>query len=110
MPGLRSRSSVSSYVASAFRRKRVVGIDLPAEAGSHTRRRVMKALIAATVLAFGLAAVTAAQTQRADTVLVNGKIVTVDRQLSVHEAIAIGGDRILAVGTSSDVRKLADRE
>ena len=38
----------------------------------------MKAFIAGTVLACGLVAVAAAQTQRADTVLVNGKIVTVD--------------------------------
>ncbi len=70
----------------------------------------MKAFIAGTVLACGLVAVAAAQTQRADTVLVNGKIVTVDRQFSIHDSIAIGGGRILAVGTSADVRKLADRE
>jgi predicted amidohydrolase YtcJ len=70
----------------------------------------MKAFIAGTVLACGVVAVAAAQTQRADAVLVNGKIVTVDRQFSVHDAIAIGGGRILAVGTSADVRKLADRE
>src|SRR5262245_65023593 len=70
----------------------------------------MKAFIAGAVLACGMMAAASAQAQRADTILVNGKIVTVDRQLSIQEAIAIGGGRILAVGTSADIRKLADRE
>src|SRR5690349_1600906 len=45
--------------------------------------------------------------QTADTVLINGKILTVDSQSSVREAIAIRGGRILAVGTTADIRKLA---
>ena len=35
----------------------------------------------------------------ADTILYNGKILTVDVQSSVAEAVAVGGDRILAVGS-----------
>lgn len=42
-----------------------------------------------------------------DTVLHNGKIVTVDAQSSVAEAVAIAGDRIVAVGNDHDIRALA---
>ena len=42
-----------------------------------------------------------------DTVLVNGRIVTVDAQASVREALAIRGDRVVALGASADIRRLA---
>jgi hypothetical protein len=45
--------------------------------------------------------------QTADTVLVNGKVLTVDASSSIREAIAIANGRIVAVGTTADVRKLA---
>jgi len=47
-----------------------------------------------------------ARAQSADVVLVNGKIVTVDDRFTIAEALAIGGQRILAVGTTADVEKL----
>ena len=50
---------------------------------------------------------TAASAQTADTVLFNGKIVTVDKDFSVREAIAISHERILATGTSAAMKKLA---
>jgi len=43
----------------------------------------------------------------ADMILVNGKVVTVDANDSVVEAVAIKDGRILATGSSSEVRKLA---
>ncbi len=43
----------------------------------------------------------------ADMILVNGKVVTVDANGSVVEAVAIRDGKILAVGSSSEVRKLA---
>ena len=49
----------------------------------------------------------AAHAQTADTILVNGKIITVDAQSSVREALAIRDGRIVSVGSSVDVRKLA---
>src|SRR5215475_7829988 len=49
---------------------------------------------------------TAAQGQPADTILVNGKIVTVDDRFSIAEALAIRGSRIVAVGTTADTEKL----
>jgi predicted amidohydrolase YtcJ len=49
---------------------------------------------------------TAAQ-QAADTVLYNGKVLTVDRNFSVAEAVAVRDGKIAAVGRSDDVLKLA---
>ncbi|HXP81542.1 MAG TPA: amidohydrolase [Verrucomicrobiae bacterium] len=54
-----------------------------------------------------LAAASPAWSQNADTILVNGKILTVDRQFSTREAIAIRDGKITAVGTNTDVRKQA---
>jgi len=54
-----------------------------------------------------VAVAAAAYAQSADTVFINGKILTVDSQSSVREAIAIRGGRIQAVGTTADIRKLA---
>ena len=45
--------------------------------------------------------------QNADTVLLNGKVVTVDGRSSLHEALAVRDGRIAAVGTSSQIRSLA---
>lgn len=45
--------------------------------------------------------------QTADTILVNGKILTVDKQFSVREALAILDGRITAVGSNAEVRKQA---
>ncbi|HEY4364728.1 MAG TPA: amidohydrolase [Bryobacteraceae bacterium] len=45
--------------------------------------------------------------QNADTVLLNGKIATVDARDSVREALAVRDGKILAVGTSAEIRNLA---
>lgn len=45
--------------------------------------------------------------QQPDTVLLNGKILTSDRTSSTREALAIRGERIVAVGTTADIRRLA---
>ena len=44
--------------------------------------------------------------QPADMVLRNGKIVTVDREFSIKEAVAIKNGRFIAVGSDRDVRPL----
>lgn len=49
----------------------------------------------------------AARAQIADTVLFNGKVLTVDQDFSVREALAIDHGRVLATGTSQDMQKLA---
>jgi hypothetical protein len=43
----------------------------------------------------------------ADLVLYNGKIVTVDADFRIAQAVAINADRIVAVGSDAEVRKLA---
>jgi len=49
----------------------------------------------------------AAFAQTADTVLFNGKIVTVDKDFSLQQALAIGNGRIVATGSSAAMKKLA---
>ena len=45
--------------------------------------------------------------QAPDRILYNGKVLTVDQDFSVASAIAIRGERILAVGETNEVRALA---
>ena len=42
-----------------------------------------------------------------DTILFNGKIITVDDQFSIAQAVAVRGDRIVAVGTNQNIQRLA---
>jgi predicted amidohydrolase YtcJ len=63
----------------------------------------MKPLLVLTAIALATALVA----QEPDTILVNGKIVTVDRQFSIRQALAIRDGRIVGVGSSTEVRKLA---
>ena len=42
-----------------------------------------------------------------DIVLFNGKVITVDRDFSTHSAVAIIGDRIMAVGNDDQMRTVA---
>ena len=61
-------------------------------------------LIAVSIWA-GFCATLPAQT--ADLILHHGKVVTVDADFSIAEAVAVQGNRILSVGSNADVRKLA---
>jgi len=62
------------------------------------------AIFAALYLA---APVTVAFAQIADTVLFNGKILTVDKDFSVQQALAIGHGEVLASGTTAAMKRLA---
>jgi predicted amidohydrolase YtcJ len=60
----------------------------------------------------GLLALTAcdpaeAPSDGADLILVNGTVITVDSEFGEAEAVAVQGDRILAVGTSDEIRGMA---
>src|SRR4051812_48291904 len=68
--------------------------------------------LASAFLAFLLAACTAArptapESEAADLVLYNGKVVTVDSSFTLTRAVAIRGDRIVSVGDDARVRALA---
>ena len=45
--------------------------------------------------------------QQADVVLSNGKIITVDDRFTIAQAVAIAGDRIVAVGSNQDIGRMA---
>ena len=67
--------------------------------------RHSKSLVA--VAFCGTLLTTAASAQIADTVLFNGKILTVDKDFSTQQALAIGHGQVLASGTSTAMKKLA---
>src|SRR5688572_20471541 len=48
-----------------------------------------------------------AQAPAADVILTNGKIITVDDRFSIAQAVAIQGDRFIAVGTNQEITRLA---
>ncbi len=66
-------------------------------------RSMRAALLAAVVFA----AASPAWPQNADTILVNGKILTVDKQFSTSQALAVRDGKITAVGRNSEIRKQA---
>lgn len=47
--------------------------------------------------------------QKADTILVNGKIVTADEKGTIHQALAVSDGRIVALGTSANIKRLAGK-
>ena len=59
------------------------------------------------VVALLLAAVPHAQQPVADVILTNGKIITVDERFTIAQAVAVRGERILAVGTNQEIARLA---
>jgi predicted amidohydrolase YtcJ len=68
---------------------------------------VISRWFAAAIVVITLALAGTASAQQPDTVLLNGKILTVDRSSSTREALAVRGGRIVAVGTTAEVRRLA---
>jgi predicted amidohydrolase YtcJ len=63
--------------------------------------------MAGLLLAVGGAAIVRGQQAAVDTVLTNGKIITVDDRFSIAQAVAIRGDRFVAVGSNQDITRLA---
>lgn len=50
-----------------------------------------------------------AQAPAVDTILVNGKVITLDDASSIVQAIAIHDGKVLAVGSSEDIRNAPTR-
>ncbi|MBZ5688044.1 MAG: hypothetical protein LAP86_23770 [Acidobacteriia bacterium] len=67
--------------------------------------RLMNAALLVGLLAFSLAS--AAQKPTPDLILLNGKIFTSNAAHPYVQALAIGGDRIIAVGDSTEIIALA---
>jgi len=66
-------------------------------------KRIWMAVV--TVAVFSVSWINAQQD--ADTILHNGKILTVDEQFSIAEAVAVRNDEFVAVGTNNDILRLA---
>ena len=54
-----------------------------------------------------LVVVTAAQAPAPDLILTNGKIITVDERFTIAQAVAVRGDRIVAVGSNDEIAAMA---
>jgi predicted amidohydrolase YtcJ len=69
----------------------------------------MRAIVAiiALAIAISFADVRPGAAQPADTILINGKILTLDDRFSVAQALAIRGDSIIATGASDDIVRQA---
>src|SRR5437879_3194082 len=67
----------------------------------------MRLLNTAALLLAGLALALPSWAQSADTLLLNGTILTVDAQFSTREALAIRDGKIMADGTTAEMKKLA---
>jgi predicted amidohydrolase YtcJ len=67
----------------------------------------MKKLFLASLLALAAAVAPQAQQPPADMILTNGKIITVDDRFSIAQAVAVRGERIVAVGSNADITRLA---
>jgi predicted amidohydrolase YtcJ len=66
---------------------------------------MIRSIVGAFVVSFACA--TLVHAQAPDTILLNGKIITVDAKGSTREALAIREGRIIALGSSAEMRKLA---
>jgi predicted amidohydrolase YtcJ len=71
------------------------------------QRLYMMRVLPFLLLAFSLAC---NSSRHADMILINGMIITVDRNFTIAEAVAIEKGNITAVGSNAEIRKLADRK
>src|SRR5215471_13291835 len=70
-------------------------------------RWTSKLAIAGVLQAMTIATFMRAQQSAPDLILSNGKIVTVDERFSIAQAVAVRGDRIVAVGANADISRLS---
>jgi hypothetical protein len=62
-----------------------------------------------TSCARGLSPANIPEEQAADLVIYNGKVVTVDKSFSIAQAVAVKGDKIIAVGTDEEIKALVGK-
>jgi predicted amidohydrolase YtcJ len=82
-------------------------LGLGSEKETSVKRMARDAALAALAALCLTLPVSAASAQTADAVLFNGKILTVDKDFSVREALAISHGEVLATGTTAAMKKLA---
>jgi predicted amidohydrolase YtcJ len=69
-----------------------------------------KIAVSTGALVFGMLAAISVNAQRADTVLINGKVASVDEKGTVYEALAITDGKISALGKTTAIKRLADKK
>ena len=80
---------------------------MPSQRPGMTRRDFLKVSAAACAAAYlGWGESLAESSEAADMVLLNGKIITVNPSDSIAQAVAIRGDKIQAVGPTSNIRNM----
>src|SRR5579863_3636907 len=72
-----------------------------------TRQTMNVTIVGVLLVGAGALSVLRAQQPAPDLILSNGKIITVDERFTIAQAVAIKGDRIVAVGTNQDIARLA---
>ena len=77
--------------------------------------RLTLVLLVAALTTIMLAAATAAAAPKAtlkpaDTVYINGKVVTVDKKFSIKQAVAVSKGKIVAVGTTKAIKKYVGKK
>jgi predicted amidohydrolase YtcJ len=72
-----------------------------------TQRAWTMSIVGALLAIGGAISMVRAQQPAPDLVLSNGKIITVDDRFTIAQAVAIRGDRIVAVGTNQEMARLA---
>jgi len=66
-----------------------------------------KGLVFAILIGTAVALAAQAPQPSAETILINGHVITVDSQFSIAQAVAIANGRFVAVGTNAEIRRLA---
>ena len=67
----------------------------------------MRRILAAAAVALVLGGLSHAQQPPADLILTNGKVITVDDKFTIAQAVAVKGDRVVAVGTNQQIAQMA---
>lgn len=75
-----------------------------------TAKKLHRALALLPLAAAGFAVSLAGAQNAPNLVLTNGKIITVDERFTIAEAIAVAGERIVAVGSSEEIAALGGPE
>jgi len=68
---------------------------------------IARRIVLFTALALAVTPVLRGQQALPDLILFNGKVITVDEQFAIAQAIAIRGDRFVAVGSNQEIARLA---
>src|SRR5438034_5278195 len=92
-----------SFVGAGFSRSRSpkapLRVAAPAKVGAYAMRILLITVCAAMFIH--------AQQAAPDLILTNGKIITVDERFTIAQAVAVKADRVVAVGTTSEISQLA---